>query len=206
MTEFLLRGGPIVVIIGITSVLALGVFLERLYSLAQRRILPDEFVDRIETLVTEGRISDALLLCQEAETPIARILAAVLRNTKHSRPRIKEAVEEVGKVESAFLERYVELIGTIATTTPLLGLLGTVLGMIKVFQKVEVYGLGDPAAFANGIWEALITTAVGLIVAIPSFVVYKYLLVRIDTLILQMEERSLRMIDLMSENDVELSE
>lgn len=200
MYEFLAKGGPLVIPIGVCSVLALAVFLERLWSLNRTRIVPEAFIRRIEELVRDDRVSDALLLCQENDNPMGNIMAAALRNAKKQRSRVKEAVEEVGKLEGAMLERYVEVVGTVAAISPLLGLLGTVLGMIKVFQRVEAAGLGDPSVFASGIWEALITTAVGLAVAIPAFIFYKYLLSRVDHLIIEMEERSLRLIDLVAQD------
>lgn len=198
MYEFLVKGGPIVIPIGVCSVLALGVFLERLWSLQHQRIIPELFISRIETLVDERRLADALLLCQENDSPMAHVMAAALRNAERDRGRVKESVEEVGRFQLALLERYVEVVGTIANITPLLGLLGTVFGMIKVFQRVEAFGLGDPSVFASGIWEALITTAVGLSVAIPAFIFYKYLLSRVDRMIVEMEERSLRLIDMVA--------
>jgi biopolymer transport protein ExbB len=198
--EFLVKGGPIVIPIAICSVVALGVFLERLWALKRSRVIPDGFITRIEQLVGEHRIADALLLCQENQNPMARVMAGALRNARRNRGRVKEAVEEIGKLEASLLERYVEVVGTIAAISPLLGLLGTVFGMIEVFQNVEEAGLGDPSVFASGIWEALITTAVGLSVAIPSFIFYKYLLSRVDRLIIEMEDRSLAMIDLVSED------
>ncbi|MEM6533576.1 MAG: MotA/TolQ/ExbB proton channel family protein [Myxococcota bacterium] len=198
MTEFLTQGGFLVWPIALCSIIALGVFLERLWSLQRSRIIPDVFLKRIETLIGEQRIKDALLLCQETENPMARVMAAALRNAEKERGRIKESVEEIGKIEGSYLERYVEVVGTIAAITPLLGLLGTVFGMIKVFQRVEQYGLGDPAQFANGIWEALITTAVGLSVAIPAFIFYKVLIARVSALLVEMEDRSLKMIDLVA--------
>ena len=131
---------------------------------------------------------------------MARVMAAALKNAERNRSRIKESVEEIGKIEGSYLERYVEIVGTVAAITPLLGLLGTVYGMIKVFQRVEQYGLGDPAQFASGIWEALITTAVGLSVAIPAFIFYKILLSRVTRLLVEMEDRSLKMIDLVAQD------
>jgi len=198
--DFLIQGGPIIVPIIACSVIALGVFLERLFALQKSRIIPDQFIKRIEELVNDNRVGDALLLCQENHNPMARVMAAALRCADKTRSRIKESVEEVGKYEGAMLERYIEIVGTIAAITPLLGLLGTVFGMIKVFQRVEESGLGDPSVFASGIWEALITTAVGLSVAIPAFIFYKYLLSRIDRLIIEMEDRSLAMIDLVAKD------
>lgn len=197
--DMLFKGGPIVILIALSSVVALGVFLERLWSLQRNRVIPEVFLKRIETLIGEQRVKDALLLCQESKNPMARVMAAALKNAEQDRSRIKESVEEVGKIEGSYLERYVEVVGTIAAITPLLGLLGTVYGMIKVFQRVEQYGLGDPAQFASGIWEALITTAVGLSVAIPAFISYKILLARVTRLLVEMEARSLKMIDLVAE-------
>lgn len=198
MYDFLIKGGTIMIPIGICSVVALAVFLERLWSLQRRRIIPDGFIKRIEELIAQARVNDALLLCQEYRNPMANIMAAALRNASRNRERVKEAVEESGRFEGAMLERYIEVVGTCSAISPLLGLLGTVLGMIEVFQGVEVGGLGDPAFFAAGIWKALITTAVGLAVAIPAYIFYKYLLSRVDTLLVEMEERSLRMVDLVS--------
>ena len=199
MYEFLVQGGPLVIPIGLCSVIALGVFLERLWTLKRTRIIPESFILRIEELIGEDRVADALLLCQENHNPMGSVMAAALRNAEKDRPRVKEAVEEVGKFEGAMLERYVEIVGTCAAVAPLLGLLGTVLGMITVFQRVEEQGLGDPSVFASGIWEALITTAVGLAVAIPALIFYKYLQVRVDSLIVEMEERALRLIDMVCE-------
>ncbi len=201
MYEFLVKGGPVVIPIIACSVVALGVFLERLWALQRSRVIPDTFIRRIEQLIGDRRLNDALLLCQENHNPMARVMAAALKTAAKPRPRVKESVEEVGKYEGAMLERYVEIVGTVAAISPLLGLLGTVLGMIKVFQRVEEFGLGDPSVFASGIWEALITTAIGLSVAIPAFIFYKYLLARVDRLIIEMEDRSLGMIDLVASGE-----
>lgn len=198
MYDFIAKGGVLVLPIIASSIIALGFFLERLWSLKRSRIIPDGFVDRIESLIKDQRLSDALLLCQEHDNPMAHVMAAALRNAQKNRVRVKESVEEIGRYESSLLERYVEVVGTVAAVTPLLGLLGTVVGMIKVFQKVEAYGLGDPSVFASGIWEALISTAVGLSVAIPSFVFYKYLQSRVDRLVVEMEARSLDLIDMVA--------
>ncbi len=186
--------------IGLCSIVALGVFLERLWTLQRHRIIPDEFIDKIESLIQEQRTSDALLLAQNSCNPMARIMSAALKHEAFDRARVKEAVEEIGRRESALLERYIEILGTCASIAPLLGLLGTVTGMMDVFQQVEAMGLGDPSVFANGIWKALITTAVGLSVAIPSFIFYKFLLGRVDHLVVEMEERSLNLIEMVVEN------
>ena len=198
MYDILLRGGPLVVPIGICSLLALTVFLERLWVLRRTRVIPEAFVNRIHEMINERRVSDALLLCEENKNPMANIMEAALRNAEKERSDIKEMVEEVGKHEGAQLEQYIEVIGTCAAISPLMGLLGTVTGMMDVFQQVEQVGLGDPSAFASGIWQALITTAIGLSVAIPAFIFYKYLLGKVDSLLIEMEEKSLRLIDLVA--------
>ncbi len=197
MLDLFLKGGVLVYPIALCSLLVLTIFFERLWSLRREKVLPKEFLRKVETMVTEGRVEDARRLCDESYSPIAKILGAALRNSHSPRSAVKEAVEEVGKLQAAELERYVEAIGTCAAISPLLGLLGTVFGMMSVFQDIEKFGLGNPSTFASGIWQALITTAVGLCVAIPAFIFYKYLLSKVDHLILEMEERSLRVIDLL---------
>ncbi len=199
MIDMLVKGGLLLYPIGLCSIIALAVFLERLYSLQRSRIVPLPFVQRIADLARENRAEDALLLCDEASTPIANILAAGLRKAKYDRQRVREAVEEVGKVEAAGLERYIEIIGTCSSISPLLGLLGTVTGMIRVFQGVAEYGLGDPGFFASGIWEALVTTGVGLAVAIPAFIFYKIIQGKADGLLVELEMHSSRIVDLLTE-------
>jgi biopolymer transport protein ExbB/TolQ len=156
----------------LASVVGVGVFFERLWSTQRARVLPRAFVDRIRALVAKGKTNEALLLCEENGSSIALIMAAALRAYEHStnRSEIKEAVEEVGAREVGHMDRNVEVVGTVATISPLLGLLGTVVGMIQVFREfVEAFASGNvgPDTFAQGIWQALITTAYGLIVAIP---------------------------------------
>ena len=172
MYELLFKGGPIVIPIGICSLVVLTVFFERLWTLKRSRVIPSQFIDRIQAMIREDRISDALLLCEESQSPMSNIMAAALRNARKQRNVVKEAVEEIGKHEGAQLEKFVEVLGTCAAISPLLGLLGTVTGMMEVFREVEASGLGDPSVFASGIWQALITTAVGLTVAIPAFIFY----------------------------------
>ena len=197
---FLLKGGPIVVAIGLCSIIALGIFLERLWRLQRHRVLDLDFVDRIHTLAKEKRISDALLLCEQNASTISRIYTAILGNNAKPRATLKEIAEESGRSESVKLERYVEVIGTVAMLTPLLGLLGTVLGMIRVFQRIEEFGLGDPGVFASGIWEALITTAVGLSVAIPALIFHRYLQSHIEQLVAEMEDLSISIIEVITQD------
>ena len=193
--DLLTRGGVLIYPIGLCSLVTVAVFIERLWHLQKSRIIPETFTKRIESLIVDGRVSDALLLCQESSNPMANVFSAALSQKSLQRAEIKELVEETGKYEAAQLEKYIEILGTCAAITPLLGLLGTVIGMMSVFQQVEVNGLGDPSLFASGIWQALITTAVGISVAIPAYIFYKYLQGRVDLLLLEMEERALKLID-----------
>ncbi len=198
------QGGPLMWAILAASIVGVGVFLERLWSLQRAKVLPRAFVDRIRGLVAKGKTAEARLLCEENASSIALVIAASLRTYGAGKPRdaIKEAVEEVGAREVAHMDRNVEIVGTIATISPLLGLLGTVVGMIQVFKRfVEAYQIGvvGPDTFAQGIWQALITTAYGLVVAIPMMLLYKFLQGRNDRLIVEMEEDAMAIVDLLED-------
>jgi biopolymer transport protein ExbB len=191
------KGGPLMYPIFACSVLALGIFLERLLTFIRVRRGTDILVREVESLVINKRIDEALIVCQRTGTPLSRILIAALRLAGRSREEIKIAVDEVGSREAAPLERYLGLLGTIATISPLLGLLGTVLGMIEAFNVISVQGVGTPATLGGGISQALITTAAGLSVAIPVILLHKYLSSRVDRVILEMETCSLHIVDLL---------
>ncbi|ALC16824.1 biopolymer transport protein ExbB/TolQ [Desulfuromonas soudanensis] len=191
------KGGPLMYPIFACSVLALGIFLERLLTFVRVRRGTDILVREVESLVINKRIDEALIVCQRSGTPLSRILIAALRLAGRPREEIKIAVDEVGSREAAPLERYLGLLGTIATISPLLGLLGTVLGMIEAFNVISVQGVGTPATLGGGISQALITTAAGLSVAIPVILLHKYLSSRVDRVILEMETCSLHIVDLL---------
>lgn len=191
------KGGPLMYPIFACSVLALGIFLERLLTFVRVRRGTDILIREVESLVINKRIDEALIVCQRTGTPLSRILIAALRLAGRPREEIKIAVDEVGSREAAPLERYLGLLGTIATISPLLGLLGTVLGMIEAFNVISVQGVGTPATLGGGISQALITTAAGLSVAIPVILLHKYLSSRVDGVILEMETCSLHIVDLL---------
>lgn len=197
MLELFQKGGPLMYPILLCSVLALAIFLERLWTLFRLRRGTILLVREVESLVVKNKIDEALIVCQRAATPLARILIAALRSAGRPREQIKTVVEEVGSREAAPLERYLGLLGTIATISPLLGLLGTVLGMIEAFTVIATQGGGTPATLGGGISKALITTAAGLTVAIPTILLHKYLTSRVDRVILEMEEHSLHVVDLL---------
>lgn len=170
------------------SVTALGVFLERLWVLRRAQILPREKLEEIAALLARKKVSEARVLCQQAQSPVASIVLAGLQYLDSPWPVIKEVMEERGKAEALELKRYIGLLQTVTAVCPLLGFLGTVSGMMKVFNVISVEGLGNPGSFAFGIYEALITTVAGLSVAIPTFLAQRYLAHRAESLIHQLEE------------------
>ena len=203
--DFLMRGGLIMYPIAIFSVAALAVFVERLLALRQHRVIPRALCEHVKRKIREEKPSEALALCEANQSSMAMILAAGIRKHGRAREHVKEAFEEVGRLEVTYLNRFVELLGTIAAVTPLIGLLGTVVGMIDVFRTVveEVgmtAGAVNPGSLANGIWAALLTTAAGLTVAIPAYLGYRFLLARVDRLAIEMEEVSLSLLDEMAES------
>lgn len=203
LVEFLKKGGILMIPILAFSVVALMVFLERAWALRGGRVIPRDFLALIRTKVRDGRTYEAMTLCEGNRSLASTVVASGLRHAGRDRDVIKEAFEEVGRIEVTHLGRFVEVLGTIAAVTPLLGLLGTVVGMIDVFRAVvaeagTAAGPVNPGSLANGIWAALLTTAAGLSVAIPAYLGYKYLLARVDRLAIEMEEASLDLLDLLS--------
>jgi biopolymer transport protein ExbB len=203
--EFLfVKGGPVMYPILLGSVLALGLFMERLWALRRERVIPPDFRDRVRALVRAGKLSEAEVLCQENRSSLAMIIGTGLKEAEAGRTRseLKEAVNDVGRREVTHLEKFVDFLGTIAAVEPLMGLLGTVTGLIGAFKRVEAQaGRGggvNPGILAGGIWEALITTAAGLCVAIPTYLAYRYLLGRVSTLVVEMEEDSMEVVDLIA--------
>jgi biopolymer transport protein ExbB len=201
MYELFLKGGILMYPIAFCSIIAVGIFLERIWVLRRGRVLPRDFLIEVEDLVMRRKRPEAISLCKRNNSSIAHVVRVGIENYGKRRDVIKEKIEEVGRREAASLERYINVIGTIAGISPLLGLLGTVSGMIKSFNIISMQGVADPTSLAGGISEALITTAAGLVVAIPTFVIYRYLTNKADSLILEMEENSIRMVDLVKRED-----
>lgn len=196
MLDIFQKGGPLMYPILLCSVLALAIFLERLWTFSKFKQGTDALRKDVEDLVLKSRIEEALVVCQRVGSPLARIFIAALRASGKPRDQVKTAVEEVGTREAAPLERYLGLLGTIASLSPLLGLLGTVVGMIEAFNVIAVQGVGTPATIGGGISQALITTAAGLTVAIPTILLHKYLTGRVDRMVLELEEYSLHLVNL----------
>ncbi|MCK5190519.1 MAG: MotA/TolQ/ExbB proton channel family protein, partial [Methylococcales bacterium] len=170
---------------------------ERFWSLQRKKILPPELVPHIWKLVKKDKLDATTLRRIKVSSPLGAVLASGLINSHHGREMMKISIEETGRQVVHDLERFLNTIGTIASVTPLLGLLGTVVGMIKVFAAIMIHGVGDPGILAGGISEALITTAAGLTVAIPSLIFHRYFERLVDEYVLNMEEEALKVIDVM---------
>ena len=179
------------------SIAALAIIGERLWTLQKKFVIPAELLDQVQQLL-EGKQFDAkqLVILREG-SPMGRVLASGLVNRQHPREVIKEAVEDAGRHVVPELERYLNALGTIAAIAPFLGLLGTVLGMIQMFAGIGNHGLGDPSIVASGISQALIATASGLAVAIPSLMFYRYFRARVDSLLIDMEQEAVKLVEIL---------
>ncbi len=181
------KGGPIMYPIFLCSIIGLAITLERFYSLRRRRIIPSDLVEQIRFLSMNEKYGQALELCAHFKTPLAGILATGLRKAQQGIPVRERALEAVGQHESTALTINLRALGAIAGIAPMLGLLGTVIGMIKAFFMISQYGTGNPSLVAAGITEALITTAAGLLVGIPALATYHYFKGRAERLSYEME-------------------
>lgn len=195
MWELFRAGGPFMWPILLCSIIAVAIVLERLWTLRDSRVLPPELLDRVWQIVESKQVNDKVLLVLEQNSPMGRLLAVGLRH--HNRPRyvLRERMEDAGRHVVHELERFLNTLGTIAGISPLLGLLGTVTGIIKSFNAISVGGMGDPRLLSTGISEALVCTAAGLCVAIPALIGYRLLRGRVDRLVVQMEKDATRFAD-----------
>jgi len=201
MWEIVQKGGPLMYLIGLCSVISLALVIERLYHLYQARIDTKNFMKSITDTVKRNRVGDAIELCESTPGPIAQIVKAGILKQDRPRREIKEAIEDVAVHEVPPLEKNLSALATIAHITPLLGLLGTVTGMVRSFQIIEQQAANmnpiNPGDLAGGIWEALITTVAGLSVAIPTYVAYNYLVSRVDALVLDMEKSATSIVNIL---------
>jgi len=182
------------------SVLALTIIIERFWVLQRDKVFPERFLRRMEEMVKDEKISEALGACRENESTVARILTAGLENTGRPRQEIQEALQLAGRRETSVLSRWVGALGAIAALEPLMGLLGTVLGLIEAFREVETLKVvGNPSVVAAGVWQALITTAAGLIIAIPTYAFYRYFRARVSKLVMEMEQSAFGMLQQLSQ-------
>lgn len=195
MWEIVRAGGPIMWPIILCSVVAAAIILERMWTLQDKRVLPGDLVQKIWALVEANQINDKIIAALEQNSPLGKVLAAGLANRHRPREVIMERLEDAGRHVVHELERFLNTLGTIAGVSPLLGLLGTVTGIIKAFNAIQAGGMGDPRALSGGIAEALITTAAGLVVAIPALIAYRYLRGRVDRIVIAMEKDAIRLAD-----------
>ncbi|MEX0386220.1 MotA/TolQ/ExbB proton channel family protein [Spiribacter onubensis] len=200
MWELINAGGWVMAPIIACSILAVAIVAERLWVLRGTRVAPAHLVPEVWRLHTLRGLDTVALRRLRAGSPLGRVVAAGITHAHHPRAEMLERIEEVGRIEAMGLERYLNTLGTIAAITPLLGLLGTVIGMIDVFSTIDATGLGDNRALAGGIGEALITTGAGLTVAIPAVVAHRYLRGRVNRLIVGIEREALKLADVISRN------
>ncbi|MCX7057879.1 MAG: MotA/TolQ/ExbB proton channel family protein [Proteobacteria bacterium] len=194
MWEIIKAGGPVMWPIIALSITAAAIVVERLWSLQADRVSPSDLIDKIWKLVAAGQLNDKHIEVIAENSPLGRILAAGLANRHRPREWVKEAIEDTGRHVAHELDRFLNLLGTIAAVSPLMGLLGTVIGIIAAFNAITHDGVGDPKVLSGGIGQALITTAAGLMVAIPSLMGYRYLRGRVDELIIAMEKQAIRLV------------
>ena len=197
MLELIKSGGFLIWPLLLCSIISLAIIAERFWSLQTKRIISTNLVTKVWEWNKKGVLDARHIEELRKDSPLGKVLAAGLVNRKHDREVMKESIEEVGHHVAHDLERFLNTLGTIASISPLLGLLGTVVGMIKVFAVITAQGVGDPGVLAEGISEALITTAVGLTVAIPSLMFYRYFRGRVDELVVTMEQEALKMVEVM---------
>lgn len=198
MFGYAAQGGIVMIPIALCSVLALMIILERMWSLRRHRIFRFDILEVIEHLLREQKIPEATTLCKRHDSPMTRLILVALLNSDRPKAEIKELIEDHGRQEVPALERYLTTLGTIASISPFLGLLGTVVGLLRVFEAIsQESGVTNTAILSAGIHNALITTVAGLCVAIPALVAYNYFARRAEALVLEVERVSLRMLNIL---------
>jgi biopolymer transport protein ExbB len=194
MFEIVKSGGIFMVPIILSSIVAMAIFAERLMTLRRQRVLPAELTEKVWRWVESDQLQEKHIAALAQSSPLGQVLAAGLNNRDRERVIVKEAVEDAGRHVIHELERYINALGTIASIGPLLGLLGTVSGMIHTFTDISSAGVGNPQVLAGGISEALICTAAGLIVAIPATIGYRYLRGRVEALVVAVEKEAIKLV------------
>lgn len=203
MWEIVTAGGWLMLPIIACSIVAVTIVIERFMTLRPGRVIPDNLVADVWRLASNRQLTDEKVREIQRGSPLGRVVAAGLMSHGHERESMKASIEEVGGHVAHELGRYLNMLGTIAAVTPLLGLLGTVVGMISVFTNITTVGVGNPAQLAGGISQALITTAGGLCVAIPSLMFHRYFRARVDGLVIGMEQESMKLVDVLQKRQVQ---
>lgn len=204
MWEIVTAGGWLMIPIVACSIVALAIVGERFFTLRQKKILPPNLVAEVWRMANNRQLNEEAIREIQQASPLGRVLAAGLASSDQDREIMKESVEEIGGHVAHEMTRYLNALGTIAAVTPLLGLLGTVVGMISVFTNITTVGVGNPAQLAGGISQALITTAGGLMVAIPALMFHRHFRAKVDTLVVGMEKESLKLVDALHKRQVQV--
>ncbi|MGQ0658344.1 MAG: MotA/TolQ/ExbB proton channel family protein [Chromatiales bacterium] len=197
MFEIIKAGGWVMWPIILCSTAALAIIAERFWSLQRTRVIPPGLVEQVWQWGRAGVLDAKRIHALHRSSPLGRVLAAGLTNRHYEREIMKESIEEVGRHVAHDLGRYLNTLGTIAGISPLLGLLGTVFGMITMFSAVSAHGAGNPQELAAGIGQALITTAAGLTVAIPALFFHRYLRGKVDSLVVDMEQEAIKLVEVL---------
>jgi biopolymer transport protein ExbB len=202
MPFLITHGGPVIWLILIAAVIALVVFVERALYCHRSQINSAEFLNGVRTVLKRENIVEAISICDATPGPVARLVKTAILNRDKGRERVREAVEEAGLTEVPRLEEKLNLLATIAQIAPLLGLFGTVLGFIHLFQQLGADGLyAHLSQLATGIWEALICAAAGIGIAIPAHAGYNYLVSRINKIVLDMERAAAEIVNIVTEHN-----
>ena len=201
MWELIQKGGITMYPIILLSVIALAVFLERLISLRKEKYVPKAFYEQLVSLLKKRNINEAVEVCKANKSALARISETIITNTDLPLSRLLEVAEESGRSEASKLDKFLPSLQTIVAIAPLLGLLGTVLGMIKIFDVIALQGTGSAEALSSGIAEALLTTAAGLVVAIPAQIFYFIAKARADAIGADLEKASSDVMNMLFKED-----
>jgi biopolymer transport protein ExbB len=200
MPQFLSHGGPMIWLIVACSALAIVVFIERLLHYHREQINSMEFLNGVRNVLRRDNVVEALSICDATPGPVARLVKVAILSRDRGRDGVREALEEAGLVEVPPLEEKLSILATVAQIAPLMGLLGTVLGFIKVFSVLQAQGsLAHMEAMSRGVWQALISTAAGLAVAIPCYAGYNYLVSRVNAIVLDMEKAATEIVNIVTE-------
>ena len=199
LPELLGRGGPMMYLLLLVSAVAMAVFIERLLHYHRAQINSAEFLNGVRNVLKRENVVEAISICDATPGPVARLVKVAILNRESGREGVREALEEAGLLEVPRLEDKLNLLATIAQISPIMGLLGTVLGFITVFRDIQAQGLNAQSAMlAGGVWEALVCTAFGLAIAIPSYAAYNYLVSRVNSIVLDMEKASTEILNVVT--------
>jgi len=201
MPTLLANGGPVIWLILLAGAIAIVVFIERVLYCHRSQINSIEFLNGVRTVLKRENVVEAISICDATPSPVARLVKTALLNRDHGRDRVREAVEEAGLAEVPLLEEKLNLLATIAQITPLLGLLGTIMGFMEIFSQMQEAGLyANFGQLSHGVWRALVCAAAGIAVAIPAHAAYNYLVSRINKIVLDMERAAAEIVNIVTEN------